>query len=93
MQVDRGENPLEFRHADRVKFRELVTGLGPDYEEWGRPTLHKLVGSWSCSPDEPKAGRNQSVLRKMCGVAGWVSNKCLCETAARAAPLHERVGP
>ena len=25
-----------------------------------RPTLHKLVGSWSRSPDEPKAERNQS---------------------------------
>ena len=29
----------------------------------------------------------------ICDVAGWVSRKCLCETAARATPLCERVGP
>ena len=28
-----------------------------------------------------------------CGVAGWDSRKRLCETAARATPLRERVGP
>ena len=56
-----GEDPLEFRHADPVKFGELVAGLGPDYEEGCRPTLHKLVRSWSRSPDDPKAGRNQLV--------------------------------
>ena len=59
--MDRGEDPLEFRHADPVKFEELVAGLRPDYEEGCRATLHKLVGSWSRSPDEPKVGRNQSV--------------------------------
>ena len=59
--MDRGGDPLEFRHANPVKFGEFVAGLGPDYEEGCRPTLHKLVGSWSCSPDEPKAWRNQSV--------------------------------
>ena len=58
--MDRGEDSSEFRHADPVKFGELVTGLGPDYEEGCWPTLHKLVKSWSRSPDEPKAGRNQS---------------------------------
>ena len=58
---DGGVDPLEFRHADPVKFGELVAGLGPNYEKGCRPTLHKLVGSWSRSPDEPKAGRNQSV--------------------------------
>ena len=62
--MDGGGDPLEFRHADPVKFGELVAGLGPDYEEGCRPTLHKLVGSWSRSPDEPKAGRNQSVCLK-----------------------------
>ena len=61
MQVDRGEATLESRHANPVKFGELVAGLGPDYEEGCRPTLHKLVGSWSHSPDEPKARRNHSV--------------------------------
>ena len=49
--MDRGGDPLEFRHADPVKFGELVAGLGPDYEEGCRPTLHKLVESWSRSPD------------------------------------------
>ena len=58
--MDRGEASSEFRHADPVKFGELVAGLGPDYEEGCWPTLHKLVGSWSRSPDEPKAGQNQS---------------------------------
>ena len=58
--MDRGEASLEFRHADPVKFVELVAGLGIDYEEGCWPILHKLVGSWSRSPDGPKAGRNQS---------------------------------
>ena len=43
--MDRGEDYSEFRHADLVKFRELVAGLGPDYEEGCWPTLHKLVES------------------------------------------------
>ena len=56
-----GEASSEFRHADPVKFGELVDGLGLDYEEGCWPTLRKLVGSWSRSPpDEPKEGRNQS---------------------------------
>ena len=59
--MDRGENPLEFRHADPVKFGELIVGLGPDNEEGCRPTLHKLVRSWSRSPEKPKAGQNKSV--------------------------------
>ena len=60
MQVDRGEDSSEFRHVDLVKFGELVAGLGTYYEEGCWPTLHELVGSWNRSPDEPKAGRNQS---------------------------------
>ena len=43
MQVDRGEDSLESRHADPIKFEELVAGLEPDYEEGCRPTLHKLI--------------------------------------------------
>ena len=31
--MDRGEASSEFRHADLVKFGELVAGLGLDYEE------------------------------------------------------------
>ena len=57
--MDRGEASLKSRHTDPVKFGELVVGLGPDYEEGCWPTLHKLVGSWSRSPDEPKARQNQ----------------------------------
>ena len=33
VQVDRGEDSSEFRHADPVKFEEVDAGLGPDYEE------------------------------------------------------------
>ena len=49
-----GEASSEFRHADPIKFGELVTSLGLDYEEECWLTLHKLIESWS-SPDEPKA--------------------------------------
>ena len=45
VQVDRGEASLESKHVDLVKFRELVVGLGPDYEKGCWPTLYKLVGS------------------------------------------------
>ena len=31
--MDRGGDPLEFRHADPVKFGELFAGLGPDFEK------------------------------------------------------------
>ena len=51
-----GEASSEFRHADQVKFGELVASLGLDYEEGCWPTLNKLVGSWSHSPDELKVG-------------------------------------
>ena len=58
-----GKASSKFRHADPVNFGELVVRLGLNYEEGCWPTLHKLVGSWSRSPDEPKTGRNQSALR------------------------------
>ena len=58
MEVDRGDASSEFRYVDAVKFGELVTSLGLDYEEGCWPTLHKLVGRWSGSPDEPDVGRN-----------------------------------
>ena len=48
----------EFRHANMVKFGELVASLGLDYEERCRPTLHQFVGSWSHFPNEPEVGRN-----------------------------------
>ena len=50
----------KFRHVDLVKFGELVASLGLDYEEGCWPTLHKLVGSRSCSPNSPEVGQNQS---------------------------------
>ena len=55
-----GKTSSEFRHADPVKFGELVASLGLDYEEGFWPTLHKLVGSWSHSPDKPEARQNES---------------------------------
>ena len=55
-----GEASSEFKHADPVKFEELVISLGLDYEEEYSPTLHKLVSSSSCSPNEVEAGQNQS---------------------------------
>ena len=35
----------KFKYADPIKFGELVTSLGFDYEEGSWSTLHKLVGS------------------------------------------------
>ena len=43
--MDRGDASSEFRHADPIKFGELVAGLGLDYEEGCWHTLHKLVRS------------------------------------------------
>ena len=42
----------EFRQTDPVKFGELVTSWGLDDEEELGHLLHKLVKSWSRSPDE-----------------------------------------
>ena len=39
-----------------------------------------------------RQGETSQHKGKMCGVVGWVSRKCLCETAARAASLCEQVG-
>ena len=55
-----GEASSEFKHADSIKFEELVASLGLDYEEGYSPTLHKLVSSSSYSPDELEARQNQS---------------------------------
>ena len=60
VQVDRGDASSEFKHADPVKFGEFVASLGLDYEKGYWPTLHKLVRTWSHSPNEPEVGRNQS---------------------------------
>lgn len=53
---------LEFRQGDLVEFGELVASQGLNVEEGSRLALHTLVGNWSRSPYEPKAGRNQSIL-------------------------------
>ena len=41
----------------------------------------------------PRQGETSQHKGKMCGMASWVSRKCLCETVARSAPLREGVGP
>ena len=84
--MDRGEASLEFRHADPVKFGEL------DYEEgcWLPCTNWSGVGAaLLMSPRQGETSRHRGM---MCGVASWVSRKCLCETAARAVPLCDRIG-
>ena len=41
----------------------------------------------------PRQGEISQHRGMKCGMADWVSRKWLCETAARAALLRERVGP
>ena len=43
----------------------LTLGMagGADWFQKGSAFRHNLVGGWSRFPDEPKAGRNQSVRR------------------------------
>ena len=48
------EDSSEFRQIDLVKFGKLVVGISFDYEKGFWITLHKLVGNWNHSPDEPK---------------------------------------
>ena len=89
-----GEASSEFRNADPVKFRELVGSLGLDYEEEYWPIMYKLVGSWSIVLlMSPRQGETNQHRGMKCDMVDWVSRKCLCETVAWAAPLHERVGP
>ncbi|KAL6224896.1 hypothetical protein ACLB2K_003751 [Fragaria x ananassa] len=76
--------PLEFRQADPVEFGELVAGRGLNAEEGTRPSLHKLVGVWSRSPDEPKAGRNQS-LPRLIRLAPWHGSAAWAKCGGRRA--------
>ncbi|KAL6180257.1 hypothetical protein ACLB2K_046922 [Fragaria x ananassa] len=76
--------PLEFRHADPVKFGELVAGRGLNAKEGTRPSLRKLVGVWSRSPDEPKAGRNQS-LSRLIRLAPWYGSAAWAKCGGRRA--------
>ncbi|KAL6221691.1 hypothetical protein ACLB2K_005086 [Fragaria x ananassa] len=81
--------PLEFRQADPVEFGELVAGRGLNAEEGTRPSLHKLVGVWSRSPDEPKAGRNQS-LPRLIRLAPWHGSAAWAKCGGRRArPIKE----
>ena len=89
MQVDQSDASLESRHADPVKFCELVAGRGFDYEEGCWPTLHKLSGAGAALLMSPTQGETSQHKGIMCGVANWASRKCLCETAAWATPLRE----
>ena len=50
----------EFRQDNLVKFGELVASQGLDNEEELGHLLHKLVKSWSRSPNESMAGQKQS---------------------------------
>ncbi|KAL6184757.1 hypothetical protein ACLB2K_046157 [Fragaria x ananassa] len=76
--------PLEFRQVDPVEFGELVAGRGLNAEEGTRPSLHKLVGVWSRSPDEPKAGRNQS-LSRLIRLAPWHGSAAWAKCGGRRA--------
>ena len=89
MQVDRRGAFLESRHADPIKFWELVAGRGPNYEKGCWPTLHKPSGAGAALQMSPRQGETSQHKGIMCGVAGWASRKCLCETNAWATPLRE----
>ena len=56
------ESFLEFKQADLIKFRRLVSSLGFYYEEGFWLTLHKLVRSRRRFLDELEVRRNQSTL-------------------------------
>ncbi|XP_059658869.1 F-box/LRR-repeat protein At3g59200-like [Cornus florida] len=62
------ETSSEFRQVNSVECEELVASRGLDYEEGSWPSLHKLVGSWSRSPDETK--QMGSILE-----SGWVHSE------------------
>ena len=59
----------------------MKKGVGLPRTNWSRAGATLLMS--------PRQGETSQHKGKMCGVAGWVSRKCLCETAARAAPLRE----
>ena len=63
----------------------MKKGVGLPITNWSGAGAALLIS--------PRQGKTSQHKGKMCGVAGWVSRKCLCETTARAAPLREQVGP
>ena len=68
MQVDRREASLESRHADPVKFWELVAGRGPDYEEGCWPTLHKPSGAGAALQMSPRQVHKPSAQTRSLGL-------------------------
>ena len=63
----------------------MKKGVGLPCTNWSGAGAALLM-----SPRQDETSRHKGM---MCGMTCWVSRKCLCETAARAAPLCERVGP
>ncbi|KAG2304849.1 hypothetical protein Bca4012_063994 [Brassica carinata] len=61
------DRPFGVRQTDPEEFGISVADRGSDFEEGTRPSLHKLVGYWSRTPDEPEAGRNQLGQRRASG--------------------------
>ena len=74
---------LSFGSLSQVLDLTMKKGVGLPCTNWSGVGAALLMS--------PRQGET-SQYEGMCGVAGWVSNKCPCETAARAAPLRERVG-
>ena len=63
----------------------LKKGVGLPCTNWSGAGATLLMSPRQCKTSQHKG--------MMCGIAGWVSRECLCETSTRAAPLRERVGP
>ena len=59
----------------------LKKGVGLPCTNWSGAEAALLM-----SPRQDETSQHKGI---MCDLAGWVSSKCLCETAARAAPLRE----
>ena len=67
-------------HGDSAKLT-MKKGVGLPSTNWSGAGVVLLMS--------PRQGETNQHKGKMCGVAGWVSRKCPCETAARVAPLRE----
>ena len=59
----------------------MKKGVSLPYTNWSGAGAALLM-----SPRQGETSQHKGI---MCGVEGWVSRKCLCETAARAASLRE----
>ena len=67
-----GEASSEFRHADPVKFRELVVGLGLDYEEGCWPTVrygsNDIYKSMVLSPKDYYLISRNNAMKLVCWI-------------------------